>query len=798
MAKKRPKAQGVSIEGFETRHYKTTEQYAALVERLFNDATAAIANQAAKTDIDTSKPFSFDDYPALKKTVHKEIDKLAENMTTVITKGSRKQWLFANTKDDAFLDSILDTTKLTKAQLKKLQDRNLDGLQAFQERKVNGMNLSQRVWNYIDQYRKQIEQCIDVGLGDGRSAAQLARDVKQYLVYPDKLFRRVRDKNGNLVLSKAAAAFHPGQGVYRSSVKNAQRLTRSEINMAYREADWQRWQTMDFVIGIEVKRSNHRPEYKCKLCDRLAGRYPKTFKFVGWHPQCRCYVVPILADYYSKESSDARVERMRAALNGTEYKKQQRSDLVTDMPQGFLDWCKENEKASETWKSTPYFIRDNFTDGRIAKGLRKGVVPEKVTPANTQPLWSQLDADRKGQIVDELIKLTGWNGDVLDALRYYGIKYDTKDKMLDDIRADREHKWWMIDQVRAEHDRIMAELNTTISDMRNKVKDALFKYRAAVVDAEPWIDITGLKAKFNNTNADFKTENAKKYGRYKALDYSVTSGTMQVASVTGAVDAMKQTYKDTVAKLKAAYDTMKDDQKKRVDAILAKQPSVATPAFKLVNEMNNELSKGGDNGNMGELIKDLDESYKVDFKPAEKYKEQPTDDEIIKRLGGGDMTSGSCSSLAFAFAANKLGFDVLDFRDGQSREFFSRTTMIAKIAHIVGGIDDYNMSGIEAMRKTEVGKLYYIATGRHAAVVRTVMNGKKKEYQYLELQSSYDNGWHHLDAKKFAWRFSSKGREWTQLIDFDLLKNEPGFRKLMGYINTNESEQHKSVKGTIK
>lgn len=440
MGKKRPKAQGVSIEGFETRHYKTTEQYAALVERLFNNATAAIAYYAANTDIDTSKPFSFDDYPTLKKIVHKEIDKLAENMTTVITKGSRKQWLFANTKDDALLDSILDTTKLTKAQLKKLQDRNLDGLQAFQERKVNGMNLSQRVWNYTDQYRKQIEQCIDVGLGDGRSAAQLARDVKQYLVYPDKLFRRVRDKNGNLVLSKAAAAFHPGQGVYRSSVKNAQRLTRSEINMAYREADWQRWQTMDFVIGIEVKRSNHRPEYKCKLCDRLAGRYPKTFKFVGWHPQCRCYVVPILADYYSKESSDARVERMRAALNGTEYKQQQRSDLVTEMPQGFLDWCKEYEKASETWKSTPYFIRDNFTDGRIAKGLRKGVVPEKVTPANTQPLWSQLDADRKGQIVDELIKLTGWNGDVLDALRYYGIKYDTKDKMLDDIRADREHK----------------------------------------------------------------------------------------------------------------------------------------------------------------------------------------------------------------------------------------------------------------------------------------------------------------------------------------------------------------------
>ena len=69
---------------------------------------------------------------------------------------------------------------------------------------------------------------------------------------PDRLYRRVRDKGGNLRLSKAAKMYHPGQGVYRSSAKNAQRLTRTEINMAYRESEYLRWQQLDFIVGIRV------------------------------------------------------------------------------------------------------------------------------------------------------------------------------------------------------------------------------------------------------------------------------------------------------------------------------------------------------------------------------------------------------------------------------------------------------------------------------------------------------------------------------------------------------------------
>jgi hypothetical protein len=82
---------------------------------------------------------------------------------------------------------------------------------------------------------------LDSGLRDGTPAIETAQELKQYLKYPDRLFRRVRDKHGALHLSKAAAAFNPGRGVYRSSFKNARRLTATETNMAYRTADHERY-----------------------------------------------------------------------------------------------------------------------------------------------------------------------------------------------------------------------------------------------------------------------------------------------------------------------------------------------------------------------------------------------------------------------------------------------------------------------------------------------------------------------------------------------------------------------------
>lgn len=383
---KRQKTTRFSIQAFDNAHYRTTERYTRAVDALFGVATMEISQAAAKGKIDPEKPFSFDDYPKIKGVMQNVTAQLADRLTTTIESGSKNQWLFACKKNDGFIASIMDTSKLSKARLNKMQDQNLDALKAFQARKVEGLNLSERVWKYVGQYQEQMESALDAGLGEGRSAQQLARDVKQNLNDPNRLFRRVRDKRGNLVLSKAARAFHPGRGVYRSSVKNAQRLTRSEINMSYRESDWQRWQSLDFIVGFEVVRSNHEPLCDCDICSQLVGRYPKTFKFVGWHPQCMCYAIPILMD--EKTFDDNELGDLKAALRGTTYKHKQAANTVPDVPDGFKDWVKDHIEAQKKWASIPYFIRDNFKNGNLSDGLKLKVIPPQ---PKIDPMQRELD-----------------------------------------------------------------------------------------------------------------------------------------------------------------------------------------------------------------------------------------------------------------------------------------------------------------------------------------------------------------------------------------------------------------------
>jgi|GEM_PF-657446 len=383
---KRQKTTRFSIQSYDAAHYRQTEQYTQAVNALFDRATTEIAKAVAKGTYDPDKPFSFDDYPGVKSVMQGVTKQLADRMITVIETGSKKQWLFACEKNDGFIASIMDTSKLSKARLKKMQDRNLEALQTFQGRKVEGMNLSQRVWKYVGQYKAQLESALDVGLGEGRNATQLSRDVRENLKEPNRLFRRVRDKRGNLVLSKAAKAFHPGQGVYRSSYKNAMRLTRSEINMAYRESDFLRWQSLDFVVGYEIRRSNHEPLFKCDICEKLVGRYPKTFKFKGWHPQCMCYAVPILMDEETFDENE--LGDLKAALHGTQYKKLEAKNLVTDVPDGFKQWVKDHEEAQKKWASTPYFIKDNFKDGQLSKGLKLDIISFQ---PKIDPIQRQLD-----------------------------------------------------------------------------------------------------------------------------------------------------------------------------------------------------------------------------------------------------------------------------------------------------------------------------------------------------------------------------------------------------------------------
>ena len=354
-----------TIGTYDKKHKENLAKRARKVQQLYDAAIKRIAQAAAPSlfDADTKKEFHFEDFPALKKEMEALMQDLGSSLQANIEDGDQESWTLSNTKNDAMVDSIIGKKKLPAKTVKAWKHPHLEALNAFIARKEAGMNLSRRVWNLTQQFKSEMELALELGMGEGKSAAALSRDVRKYLVEPNKLFRRVRDKSGALRLSKAAAAYHPGQGVYRSSYKNALRMTATENNIAYRTADHNRWQALPFVIGIEIHISNNHPTED--ICDLFDGkRFPKDFKFTGWHPWCRCYAVSVLA---SQEEMDAYTT---AIMNGEDVRHWKFTGQVEKMPKEFNKWMKDNQQRIASAKNMPYFIKDNFKDGDPSKGLR--------------------------------------------------------------------------------------------------------------------------------------------------------------------------------------------------------------------------------------------------------------------------------------------------------------------------------------------------------------------------------------------------------------------------------------------
>lgn len=293
------------------------------------------------------KPFSFADYPHIKKRMDQLFDQFKSQTSTAIRNSLERE-------DALSADKAAD---LAAYYGQALNAQRSAAVQQIANRIVGGMNLSERIWRISDSFYKEIETALDIALRDGTPADRLATELKQYLRHPDKLFRRVRDEHGQLRLSKAAQAYHPGQGIYRSSFRNARRLAVTETNMAYHAADHERWQALDFVLGYEVQVSGTNPNV-CPLCMELAGKYPKEFKFVGWHPHCRCHALPIL------EKPQAFKARQQALLRGERIPP---IGAVKAPPDNFTAHLANNTDriASAQRNGTlPYYLRDNY---KVAK-----------------------------------------------------------------------------------------------------------------------------------------------------------------------------------------------------------------------------------------------------------------------------------------------------------------------------------------------------------------------------------------------------------------------------------------------
>ena len=311
--------------------------------------------------------FFANDYAAGRQ-IDRLLGTMARRLNALMLNGIRWEWA----QSAADLQRRVEGTLTDKAHDSRLRDliryqarqsSRMRSADAFvQEKQRDGLNLSGRVWNLAGNAKREIEVILQNAIIEGKRGTEIAHSLREYLQEPGRLFRRVRNpETGQLELSQAARAYHPGQGVYRSAYKNALRLARTELKAAQCEAAWQSARWNPLIVGWEIRLSNNHTTLRdgkpCPfhdMCDELQGVYPKAFRFRGWHPHCRCEMLPIIA------GREDRRELYRRIFKGDARERASWSPrAVEEVPQAFTDWVEKNRERARGWRTVPRFIRDN-------------------------------------------------------------------------------------------------------------------------------------------------------------------------------------------------------------------------------------------------------------------------------------------------------------------------------------------------------------------------------------------------------------------------------------------------------
>lgn len=211
---------------------------------------------------------------------------------------------------------------------------------------------------------------------------------------------------------------------------------------------------------------------------------------------------------------------------------------------------------------------------------------------------------------------------------------------------------------------------------------------------------------------------------------------------------------------------------------------------------NNETVKGS--------VETL-EKLNVQYNPVLHHPTPLSESSIIESLSGGDKTKGSCASVGLAYVGQKNGLNVLDFRGGESQNFFSNGYNLKKIAELpnITKISEIARSSVTSGKKlltrVEEGNEYYFVSGRHATVVRKY----EGVLQYLELQSANRSGWTDFNGNvryTLANRFGeTKGYDCeSYMFNVQDANDSKELQVLLGYINTVVDKQKKGVGGSVK
>lgn len=343
---------------YDKQHIQKVAAQQAVIANIFNQFILSVSPYLRKWS-DAGKNNVWISNQGIESAVDRELLNLESMLYANISAFQKDGWERAERKNDDFISLFIKGMSISSATKDGMFTHSLSAFEALKnDIDSNGLKLSDRVWNITQQTKSQLEFYLDSGVVAGRNSNGISSDIRQILQNPQKRFRRIRNEKGELVLSQPMKDYHPGQGVYRSAYKNALRTSATTTNIAYRSADYERWSKQDFILGIEIHRSaNNRGP--CKICDAMVGKYPKTFKFTGFHPFCICFATPITME--PEDFADF-------LLNDTVPQGQ----TITDIPQAAKDFVSENKDGLQS----AFWYKDNFTnDG----GLQREIVSQPIT-----------------------------------------------------------------------------------------------------------------------------------------------------------------------------------------------------------------------------------------------------------------------------------------------------------------------------------------------------------------------------------------------------------------------------------
>ena len=334
--------------------YQATDRDIERIFRTYQKEIEVIFRDYISGKVNANIPFRFAEYPHLTQYFEPIRASLQASIYTYTIESINKAWGVANKDITPIVKAVYPNTPTKK--LTKYLSHNEAAKNAFIERSISsGRTLKGRTWLLSKKYLREVEDTLTIGIHNGDSAERMGKRIAEYLNNPDKKIEDIAKidskSHKQLLEERLVKEGNTTSSNQRSVKKHAKILARNETNLAYRNAETERINRLDFIVGYEIKLSNAHP--RVDICDFVNGRYPKDFKWNSWHVNCLCYRVPILKTI--EELAEDNVKILQGEEPTTDS-----VNAVKGIPEGAKQYFKENFERFNNYKNKTYFFEDNL------------------------------------------------------------------------------------------------------------------------------------------------------------------------------------------------------------------------------------------------------------------------------------------------------------------------------------------------------------------------------------------------------------------------------------------------------